>query len=264
MFGSNYPELKTVDPRYRRDIHMQHVAEANDPVTYSYDAYDPEENPDPNRKVWSYKYGMFVLDDAYYKNKAPGEAVEDEAGEGQAEQEGQPVEQQPVPGPSVYGQYRGQPIHGPAGWEHFYRNWISVGFTHNYAPDVPFGPPLTQSELDFCRKYGFEFDMTTSLGEGGFGVVLVCNWHTFDHWSGGAKTRTLACKIMDIRAYGQVQGFHTTPQQAVEKVLNEVTLLKECDHPNLVKVEYMFSVHHQQSGFPFFKTCSWNCAKATS
>ena len=213
---------------------------------YGYKAYDPEESPDPFRK---FKVGLrdkdnlkkgylytAILNKAYYKNdpKIP-----------KKDPEISPHHNLPNNLDRVYGVFKGLPIQGPAPWQLYYKDWMSVGQLSQTATDT-----LTQEETDFLRKYGIE--LGNKLGSGAFGVVYHCNWKIFDYVKGVHRQRELACKLMSLSKF---KGGYSTasPEKIVEKMVREVDVLNGLSHPNLVSCESVLKIHHPETGFPIIK-----------
>ena len=247
-FDPDYPVITNIDPnylRYTRNMDLRRARKQPPDPQYGYKAYDPEESPDPFRK---FKVGLrdkdnlkkgylytAILNKAYYKNdpKIP-----------KKDPEISPHHNLPNNLDRVYGVFKGLPIQGPAPWQCYYKDWMSVGQLSQTASDT-----LTQEETDFLRKYGLE--LGNKLGSGAFGVVYQCQWTIFDYLKGIPKKRELACKLMSLSQFKSQS--HASPEKLVEKMVREVDVLSGLSHPNLVNCESVLKIHHPETGFPIIK-----------
>ena len=146
----------------------------------------------------------------------------------------------------VYGEFKRQPIEGPVTYEHFYRDWTKVG-------SIGSTDPLTTEEIEFCRKYGIEIELSKKLGSGGYGTVFDCDYKTFDPFRGIGRSKKLAVKVLDVSRFKYKKSSMVTPKLAVDEMLREVNILKDLNHPNVVTFEGMFHIHHPITGFPSIK-----------
>ena len=240
-YDSNYPKIRNVDPNYLKYVEKEDAKAKKDQTQYGYGTYDPEQTADSDRRrkkpYTSIRTGVDDIQPLPATKYIPALHSDYYA-------TGSQIKTKPPKNlESVYGTFDNKPIEGPAPWEHFYRDWKSVG-------SVPQGgAALTLKEIEFLDKYGFS--LTRHLGSGGFGQVFQMEWNMFDFQSGTGRTKSLACKVLDISRY--VHSFTINPKEAVEKLTHEVNILKDLKHPNIVSFEGMFHIHHPETGFPTIK-----------
>ena len=236
----NYPQ-HTVHPTYI-DLHKvkQFTAKRRGQPIHAYSTYDPN-----GKRGTPIEYGTRIPGQSFKEYPAPTGLTQTDPGYDKAHREEQNLPKDAVGRRNVFGEFFGMPLEGPADWTEYYKEWPDVG-PQLYTPP-PFNLPLDQPELDFCKKYQITFGK--ELGSGGFGAVWHCIRRQKDD-KGNVSIDIYACKIIDIKTFM----LRNTLHEAVTKMLREANIIKDLNHDNIVKVEQVFHIHDQMTGFPMVRT----------
>ena len=167
---------------------------------------------------------------------------------------------------SVYGEHpiTGLPLHGPAQWYHFYKDWPEVGPKLRERLPIQFplvgNCPLNEDELTFCRNaFGIEF--IRRLGAGNYGAVwqVTRKWKEKEDYGRGRmvmRQKSYACKICNLKRILEMCDDILPLREAVSYIIKEaeITNASDFNHPNVLKSEHIFHIHDDVTGFPFVRT----------
>ena len=148
-----------------------------------------------------------------------------------------------------YGTHKGQPIQGPA-------NWNQLWDRDTMGQDAS-APPMSQRDLDFIQTSDEKLKKIhfgRLIAAGAYGVV-----YAVTAIKDGQQTE-LACKVIKPKVH------HMSPvkaslllsrkhvrsfQEVIDQLLNDMTVQRYLNHPNLVEMVDYINIPDSRTGFPF-------------
>ena len=129
--------------------------------------------------------------------------------------------------------------------DQFNYDWATLGRDHK--KPVPPNKPMIKVQMNYLKSFGISF--IDYLGADTYGRI----------WRVKVKQRdirsVLTCKILSLNTFDANRRRITSVKEAVTAMFHEITILRQLNHPNVIRLEYVLKVPDSKTRFPYSSVC---------